>query len=212
MMRLHSLRTGSRWGRRAVWALAVTVVASACGDGQAAPSGGGFRGAPPTPVETDTVIVGQIARVVTIPGTVEAIRTVGVNAQVAGAVLQVPVEEGDFVDVNEVVARLDDRELQAQLRSAEAQFEVSEAAFRRAEQLRERQVITQPEYEAARTAYEAARAQVEQLRTRVGFTEVRSPISGVVTTPRMDELVHRDIKRGDLIAEVQQLDTVRVES
>jgi len=188
--------------------VATALAVAACGDGQAAPSGGGFRGPPPTPVETDTVAVGQIARVVTIPGTVEAIRTIGVNTQVAGAVLQVPVEEGDRVEAGEVVARLDDRELQAQLRSAEAQFEVSEAAFQRAEQLRERQVITQPEYEAARTSYEAARAQVDQLRTRVGFTEVRTPIGGIVTS--------KTVQSGDVIGgqarllEVAEVDTMVV--
>jgi RND family efflux transporter MFP subunit len=186
--------------------LAVAALAG-CGDGQAAPAGG-FGGAPPTPVETDTVISGQIARVITLPGTVEAIRTIGVNAQVAGAVLEVPVEEGDRVETGEVIARLDDRELQAQLRAAEASYEVADAAFQRAEQLLERQVITQPEYEAARTAYEAARAQVEQLRTRVGFAVVRSPIGGVVTS--------KVVQSGDVVGnqgrlvDVAEVDTMVV--
>lgn len=202
-----SLPVRARRARRSLLALAAVLAAGACGDGEAAPSNG-FRGAPPTPVETDTVIVGQIARVITIPGTVEAIRTIGVNAQVAGAVLQVPVEEGDRVQEGQVVARLDDRELQAQLRSAEAQFEVADAAFQRAQQLRERQVITQPEYEAARTAFEAARSQTEQLRTRVGFTEVRSPIGGVVTT--------KVVQSGDVVGgqarllEIAEVDTMVV--
>jgi membrane fusion protein (multidrug efflux system) len=188
-------------------ALLAAVASAGCGDGEAAPPGG-FGGAPPTPVETDTVIAGQIARVVTIPGTVEAIRTIGVNAQVAGAVLEVPVEEGDRVREGQIVARLDDREIRAQLRAAEASFEVAEAAFQRSQQLLERQVITQPEYEADRTAYEAARAQVEQLRTRAGFAEIRSPIGGVVTT--------KTIQSGDVVGnqtrllEVAEVDTMVV--
>jgi RND family efflux transporter MFP subunit len=133
-------------------------------------------------VETDTAEVGRIARVIVIPGTVEPIRTVGVNAQVSGALLQVTVEEGDRVEEGQILARLDDRELQAQLRSAEASFTVAEAAYNRAEQLLARQVITQPEYEADQTAFAAAQAQLDQLRTRVGFTEIRAPISGIVTS------------------------------
>jgi RND family efflux transporter MFP subunit len=159
-------------------------------------------------VETAVVRQGEIARVVVLPGTVEPIRTVGVNAQVSGALLEVPVEEGDRVSRDQVVARLDDRELQAQLRSAEAAYEVAEAAFERAQQLRERQVITQPEYEADRTAFEAARAQLDQLRTRVGFTEVRSPIGGVVTA--------KLVQSGDVIGvqgrllDVAEVDTMVV--
>lgn len=166
---------------------------------------GGFQGARAVPVETDTAVLGRIARTVVIPGTVEAIRTVGVNAQVPGAVLEVSAEEGDRVEEGEVVARLDDRELRAQLRSAEAAFTVAEAAFARAEQLRERQVITQPEYEAQQTAFAAARAQLEQLRTRVGFTEVRSPIGGIVTS--------KVVQSGDVVGnQARLLDVAEVDT
>lgn len=195
---------------------ALVALLAACGGGEgdeAGGSGGGppwARGgaAPPTPVETAVVREGEIARIVKLPGTVEPIRTVGINAQVSGALLEVPVEEGDRVSTGQVVALLDDREIQAQLRSAEASFEVAEAAFARAEQLRERQVITQPEYEADRTAFEAARAQLDQLRTRVGFTRVRSPIGGVVTA--------KLVQAGDVVGtqgrllEIAEVDTMVV--
>ncbi|MEK9502661.1 efflux RND transporter periplasmic adaptor subunit [Gaopeijia maritima] len=205
-------------GRVALAALTTVAVLSACGgsDESAAAGGPGGRGGPggfggggqASPVETAVVVEGDISRVVVLPGTVEPIRTVGVNAQVAGALLELSVEEGDRVEEGQVVARLDDRELQAQLRSAEASFEVAEASFDRARQLLERQVITQPEYEAERTGFEAARAQLEQLRTRVGFTEVRAPIGGVVTTKLM--------QTGDVVGnqgrllEVAEVDTMVV--
>lgn len=210
-------------GRMSLAALCAAALLTACGGGGDAgssaaggPGGGGGRGGPgarggggqASPVETAVVVEGDISRVVVLPGTVEAIRTIGVNAQVAGALLEVSVEEGDRVEEGQIVARLDDRELQAQLRSAEASFEVAEAAFDRARQLLERQVITQPEYEAERTGFEAARAQLDQLRTRVGFTEVRAPIGGVITT--------KLVQTGDVVGnqgrllEVAEVDTMVV--
>jgi RND family efflux transporter MFP subunit len=199
---------GTGWHRGV--AVMGAMLLAACGEEEAPRGGppGGFRGAPATPVETAAVVEGDIARIVVLPGTVEPIRTVGVNALVAGALLDVSVEEGDRVRAGQVVARLDDREIQAQLRSAEAAFEVAEAAFERARQLRDRQVITQPEYEADRTAYEAARAQLDQLRTRAGFTEVRAPIGGVVTS--------KAVETGDVIGnqgrlmDVAEIDTMVV--
>lgn len=171
--------------------LGMSLGVAACGRGDAAPQAGGGGGGPfgrgggpgggPVAVETDTIIVGEIAREVAVSGTVSPIRTVGVNAQLAGALLDVLVEEGDIVVEGTVLARIDDRELQAQLRSAEAAFEVASSALERSEQLRERQVITQPEYDRDRAAFEAARASRDQLLTRVGFAEVRSTIRGVVT-------------------------------
>jgi len=154
------------------------------------------------------VITGPIARAITIPGTVQPIRTVAVNAQVSGALLELGVEEGDRVQRDQVIARLDDRELQAQLRAARASFEVAEAAYRRAEQLIEAGIITQAEYDVERTAYEAARAQADQLETRLGYTVIRAPLGGVVTA--------RLVQSGDIlgtqsrIVDVAEVDTLVV--
>ncbi|MDT8367769.1 MAG: efflux RND transporter periplasmic adaptor subunit [Longimicrobiales bacterium] len=186
---------------------ALLVLAAACG-GQAPAAEPDDRDNQPVPVGTDTVTLGRIARTITIPGTVEAIRTIGVNAQVAGALLELNVEEGDRVEEGAVLARLDDRELQAQLRAAEAQLQVSESAYERAIQLRDLSVITQAEFEVDRTAFEAARAQAEQLRTRVGYTVIRAPLGGVVTT--------REVQAGDILAgqsrlvEIAEIDTMVV--
>jgi RND family efflux transporter MFP subunit len=188
--------------------LGAVLALAGCGRGDAAPQQGGGgpgggrggMGGGPIPVETDTVTVGEIAREVSVSGTVSPIRSVGVNSQLGGALLAVLVQEGDTVRQGTVLARIDDRELQAQLRSAEAAFEVAESALERAEQLRERQVITQPEYERDRTAFEAARAQRDQLLTRVGFAEVRSPIDGVVT--------EKMVETGDVVGANNRLFTL----
>ena len=143
-------------------------------------------------VETGPVVRGTIRREVTVSGVVEPIRTVGVNAQIGGAVLSVNVEEGSEVQPGMVLARLDDREIAAQVASAEANFRVAEANFQRAERLRERQVITSAEYDRDRAAYEAAQAQLEQLRTRLEYATVRAPVAGVVT--------QKLVEAGDIVA------------
>lgn len=187
------MRTGvgmERWLIAVAASLASALAAGCGGGGEAAPVGGrGGPGAgttPPTAVEVAAVERGSISRAVTVSGTIEPIRTIRVNSQLSGALLAVEAEEGDVVQAGEVLARLDDRELSAQLESAEATLEVSRAAFERAERLRERRVITLPEYERDRTAYAAAQAQVEQLRTRIDFATVRAPVSGIVTEKRVE--------------------------
>lgn len=182
--------------RSGALALGAALILAGCGRGDAAPqTGGGGPGGRgmggPVPVETDTVVIGDIAREVSVSGTVTPIRSVGVNAQLGGALLSVLVQEGDTVSEGRVLARIDDRELQSQLRSAEAAYEVAASAMERAEQLLARQVITQPEYERDRTAFEAARSQRDQLLTRTGFAEVRAPVTGVVT--------EKNVEAGDVV-------------
>ncbi len=180
--------------------LALTLALGACGresegaqpkgggpgGGGGGPGGGfgrggrGGGGGPPA-VETAAVETGSIAREIEVTGTVEPLRSVGVNAQAAGALTTVNAEEGDLVQRGAVMARLDARELEAQVASARANWEVARDAFSRAQQLRDRQVITQAEYDAARAAEAAARASLDQVRTRVGYMVVHAPASGVVT-------------------------------
>jgi RND family efflux transporter MFP subunit len=143
---------------------------------------------------------GSIARQVTVPGAVEPLRTVGVNSQLAAALTAVLVEEGTMVQRGAVLARLDDREIAAQLVAAEAALQVAEAAAARAEQLRERKVITLPEYERERTALAATRAQVEQLRARRGYATVVAPTSGVVT--------EKQVEAGDVVGNNSRLFTI----
>jgi RND family efflux transporter MFP subunit len=169
MIRLHPL-------------LALLVLSAACqrGDGQSPPGRGPGGERPPTPVEVATAALDTVSRSVRATGTVEPIRTVVVIGQLAGALLSVEVEEGDRVRQGQVLARIDSRELQAQMRSAEATLEVARSAAERSEQLREQQIITVAEYEADQAAYASALATHDQLRTRINYATVRAPIGGVV--------------------------------
>jgi RND family efflux transporter MFP subunit len=114
-----------------------------------------------------------------------------VNSQISGGVRAINVEEGTVVRQGTVLAELDDREIAAQLASADAAWEVADATFRRSEQLRERQVITEAEYERDRAAAAAAAAERDQLRTRLGYTTVRSPINGVI--------LEKNVEAGDAV-------------
>lgn len=192
----------TRIGNR-VAALAAVVVLSACGGDEEAPRTAqmGGPGAQRTPiVEVYTVSRGSIARQVTVTGTIDPLRLIGVNAQIGGALTTVNVQEGDMVRQGAVLARVDDREIGAQLAAAEASFDVAEAAYERAQQLRERRVITLPEYERDRTAYAAARAQVEQLRTRAGYATVLAPATGVIT--------EKNVESGDVVGNQTRLFTI----
>lgn len=189
----------------------VSLALAACG-GSEQPSGAaaqtrgprGPGGGPGMPlvvaVETRAVENGRIARSITVPGTVEPIRTVGVNAQLAGALRTVVAEEGTYVDEGAVLATVDDREIVAQLGSAQASYELAKATLDRSERLRDRQVMTMAEYERDRAAYAAAAAQLEQLRTRAGYATIRASITGIVT--------EKLVEAGDIVGNQTRLYTI----
>jgi len=174
---------------------AVAMALAACGGGETSPAigqtAGGGPGARPVTVETARVVEGDVARRVTLSGVVEPIRTIGVNSQLAGALLAVGVEEGSRVAAGTMLARMDDRELRAQVEGARTSLEVARAAFERSEQLLAREVITAAEWDRDRAAYAAAESNHTQLRTRLGFATITAPLSGVVT--------EKLVERGDVV-------------
>lgn len=171
----------------AAWAAAVTA---ACSQGgvQASPSerGGGQEGGGPgggariTSVAAAPVERRDLSRRVTVAGTIEPLRTIGVNSQMSGTVLAVRAEEGDRVRAGHVLAELDARETESQLARARAVLAGAEAAYERSRQLHAGQIITDAERDQARSAYEVAKSDVELWSTRLAFSRITAPAGGVV--------------------------------
>lgn len=168
-------------------ALALLVAATAaCGSENseaATPAGGrGGPGGPQiVPIDFAVAELGTAARSVSATGTIEPIRAVGINSQLSGALTSVHVEEGNAVQAGAVLARLDSREVEAQLASAEASLELARRTAQRSEQLREQQIVTAAEYDRDQAALTAAVATRDQLKTRLGYATIRAPIAGVIT-------------------------------
>ena len=182
---------GSSVPARVIAVAGVVALVGACkggtSDASAATQGNGAtRVQPPAAVELAAAERGTVSRSVTVAGLSEPVRSVGVNSQLAGALTAVNVEEGDVVREGQVLARIDARELDAQVASAEAALNFASGTFERSTTLRQSGVITAAEFERDRAAHEAAKATLAQLRTRLGYATVRAPISGVVTQKRLE--------------------------
>ncbi len=101
--------------------------------------------------------------------------------QEEGRVTLLPHFEGDTVRTGDVLLELDNTLLEAQLDKALAVREDAQTSLRRVEQLQQGSLISQDEVTRALTAVEVARSEERVLRTRLGYTRVVAPFSGVVT-------------------------------
>ncbi len=196
-------RTSSLSALVTVTLLAVTACARDEGEART-PGGGGPGGGPRgeriTPVEVEVAHEGRVARSTTVAGTIEPIRVVGVNAQLAGALGSVRVLEGARVEAGAVLATIEAAELEAQVRSAEAALTFAQSTARRSEELFRGQIITAAEYERDKAALAAAEATLAQLKTRLAYATIRSPIDGVVT--------ERQVETGDIVSNNLRLFTI----
>src|SRR5688500_5807485 len=176
------------------------------GGGPRGPGGPGGPGGPfgrpsgPAAVEVLPIRTGSLAREIMVAGILSPVRTVGVNAQLGGALTSVRVEEGDIVREGQVLAEVDARELAAQLRSAQASLELAKSTAERSAVLFKDRVVTAAEHERDQAALAAAQATYDALRTRIGYAQVRAPTSGVITEKR--------VETGDVVGSQARLFTV----
>ena len=87
----------------------------------------------PIDVRMETVAIRDLVRTVGAPGNIEPKSDVMLSAQVSARISELPYEEGDEVQKDVVVVRLDDEDLQAALESAEANLKLQRAFHAEAE-------------------------------------------------------------------------------
>lgn len=125
-------------------------------------------------------------------GIVQPLATVAIKSRLDSQVVEVGVEEGAKVKTGDLLLRLDDRTLRAQLAQIEGQIAKDDAQVEQAgrdlaryEDLLERKIGTQVQRDTAATTLAGLKAQREadfaqkrNIETQIGFTEIRAPITG----------------------------------
>ncbi len=117
------------------------------------------REPPPPDYETYTVTRGDIYATVSATGVLEPQREVKLSFKMNGKVLDILVDIGDPVQKGQLLARLEDDELQLQLKQAQAALKLAEANLAKA-----KTPADAADIEAARAQLESARAQAEAAR------------------------------------------------
>lgn len=127
-------------------------------------------------------------------GTVQPRRKTLVASQILAAISRITVHAGEAVEKDQLLATLDDRELQAQLREAEAAVAGSQADlvtrehdYRRYKMMYEEKAVTKEDYDKYKGAYEVAQAQlrraqeqVRRIQVMLSYSQIHAPVSGIV--------------------------------
>ena len=163
---------------------------------------------------TESADRGLIEVVVTATGTVNPVTTVTVGTYVSGPILELYADFNSAVKKGQPVAKIDARpfevkvlQAEAALANARAKLEKSRADlslkqlnFERNQTLRTRNLIAQNDLDTARSDYaqakaqlaldqagvQQAEAQLSEARINLGYTNITSPVDGVVVSRSVD--------------------------
>jgi RND family efflux transporter MFP subunit len=185
------------WPEPRRWiASAIVLTSLACGKGGPPPK----SGPPAVPVSVETARTEDMPQLARSMGTVQSLNQVTVRTQVAGVLTEVLFREGQVVKRGELLARIDDRVIAAELAAAKAEKRKSEAqlASARIDLVRYQNLLQQEAI--ARQVIDQQTALVEQLEAtvaandaavavaaaRLSYTRILSPVDGRVGLRRID--------------------------
>jgi len=145
------------------------------------PTGGaGSGGIQKQPVEVAAAARRDLIDTLTIVGSLAANESAEIRPEIAGLVREILFTEGQPVTKGEVLVRIDDAELRAQLAQVQARYELAELNVARSENLSETNTIPQSETDRARSEFASAKAELALLQTRLEKTQIKAPFDGVV--------------------------------
>ena len=101
-------------------------------------------------------------------------------ARTTGPIVELNVEEGDFVRAGQVLARIDAAEVQAQLGIARVNLAEAELTWNRAQDSYREEVISQEAYDQARSSFDGAAAQIVGTEILLNYTVIRAPFDGLI--------------------------------
>ncbi len=167
-----------------------------------------------TRVRVVTAHLTDFAPTVTFTGEIAAQVQNDLSFRVTGKIRDRLVDIGDHVTADQVLARLDPEEQQADVQAAAAAVQSAEAlsrqttaTFERAKNLLHTGTTTRREYDQAEANQRSAEAQLEQARSQLAnardqlaFTELRAGVDGII--------VARSAEAGQVVAQAQPVYTL----
>lgn len=115
-----------------------------------------------------------------LSGTLEANEEIELRSEISGVVESINFEEGTKVSKGQVLFRVNDIELRAQLSKVKTAQQLASENQRRAQLLLDKQAISQEEFDMANADLESAKAQTQLIGAQLSKATVRAPFSGTI--------------------------------
>lgn len=134
----------------------------------------------PTTVEGIVLKTATFDNNLTLSGSVEANEQIEIRSEVSGIVEGIYFTEGTNVKKGQVLFKVNDIELRAQLRQAQTKEGLAAENQRRAKLLLQKEAISQEEFDVANADYASMQAQTQLIRAQIAKTSVKAPFSGKI--------------------------------
>ena len=162
-------------------------------------------------VSADAIVIihGVIENRIFATGTLMASEEVELRSEVNGRVVSINFQEGGLVRKGDLLAKIDDRELQVQLNKLRLEEKLAANDVARKFKLLEINAISQEEYDISLNQLEIIQANMDLTRTQISKTEIIAPFGGKIGLRKVSTGGY--VTPATLIATLLQIDPLKLE-
>lgn len=142
-------------------------------------------------------------------GSLQSDESVQIASEIAGRIIELPLKEGEVVKAGDVLVKLDEALVRAELADATARFEFASSNQQRAQTLARSGNVTERARDEANTNAETALAAVELAKTRLSKHVIAAPFPGTVGLRVVSPGAYIGV--GAPIVNLEKIDTLKVD-
>jgi membrane fusion protein (multidrug efflux system) len=142
-------------------------------------------------------------------GTALASEEVEIKSETTGRVINISFKEGFFVSKGQLLIKINDAELQAQLSKAKSRLKLLQDREARQRILHEKQLASTEDYDVALNELNALNSDIDLLNVQISKTEIRAPFSGKIGIRNVSEGAY--VSPSTIIANLQNLSTIKID-
>ncbi len=132
------------------------------------------------PVKVQYPKKGELAQKFRINGYIESEVMVTILPKISGTLIDLKVDVGDGVIKDQVIGEVDSEPYRLTMKQAEAAYLAAKSTYDRISKLYKSKATSKQNYDNAKSQYEAYKSQYELAKLNFSYTQVQSPINGVV--------------------------------
>ncbi len=180
------------------------------GDKKGAAGKEGAAGKGPSPAVNAYVVRAQdIKENVITSGSLLAAEQVDIYPEISARITQLTIQEGQPVSKGQLLVKLFDADLRAQLQKLQAQADNARRTEERNKQLLTRGGISQQEYDIVTTNLRSSLADIDLVRANLQRTEIRAPFSGIIGLRNVS--AGAVVSPSTLIVRLQQVSSLKLD-
>ncbi len=166
-------------------------------------------GTPQAPVNVYIVKAQVLNNNVFATGSIMANEEVMLLPEITGKIIFLSIHEGNAVRKGELLVKINDADLQAQLRKMELQLKIGDEKLYRLKQLLALNGISQEEYDVALNQSNSTKADIDYVKAQISKTEIRAPFNGVMGLKYVSE--GSMVNASSRIASIQQMNPAKID-